>query len=46
MNESSSQYTLCGLALLSIKEDVASELNYKEFIAESVAKKAREVTFT
>lgn len=39
-----SQERLCGLALLSIEKDIASKLDYNDFIAEFAAKKARKVT--
>ncbi len=41
-----SQCRLRQLALPSIKKDVASKMDYKDFIAEFAAKKARKVTFT
>ncbi len=41
LRTSMSQERLCGHALLSIRKDVASRLDNKDFIAEFVAKKAR-----
>lgn len=40
-----SQDRLCGLALLSIENEVACKLDYKDLMAEFAAKKARKVAF-
>lgn len=45
LRTSVSQDRLCGLALLSIENKVASKLDYNDLIAEFAAKKSRKVAF-